>query len=300
MFKSLYIDKLTQAFTVKEPQQLLEFLFDNKVKKSKSATQSVLKRKLVLVNGKLVTQYDFLLKKGDRVEIMKLDQSKKEKRLKGLSIVYEDAHIIVIDKHSGLLSVGTEKEPFNNAFNIVGQYVKQRAKHEQLFVVQRVEREISGLMFFAKSLEAQSKFKKNWDYQVPKMQYRGVVQGVMPQAKGTIRSWLTENKNYQVFSNANNNGGIEAITDYKVIQSNEKYSLVDFELKTRHRNQVRAQMHQLSVPIVGDKTYGAKSNPLKRCLLHISELSIRHIANGKILTFNSDLPRVALKLVQEP
>lgn len=298
MDKLLSIDKVTQQFIVDKPIGLLDFLIDKKAKNSKNAIQSILRRKLILVNGKLITSYDYQLKKGDKVQIMKIDQSKKEKKLKGFSIVYEDKDLIVIDKNSGFLSVGTPKDPFNNAYQVLKDYVKKRSKRDEVFIVQRMERELSGLMFFVKNIAAQAKFKKNWDYMVPVMNYRGMIEGKLPQKNGTINSWLTENANLQVFSSAIDNGGIEAITEYDILDNNELYSLIDFRMKTRHRNQIRAQMHQLKIPIVGDKKYGSKTNPLKRCLLHISELTLRHPSTGKLMNFKSDLAKDATKLLK--
>lgn len=299
MTKVSNLDKITQSYIVERPINLMAFLEDKKIRNSKNAIKSVLRRKIVLVNNKLVTQYDYSLKNGDKVFIMKTDQTQKVKRLKGLSIVYEDNDLIIIDKNSGLLSVGTPKSPDNNAYHIVQSYINNKPKKETLFVVQRVERELSGLMFFVKSIYAQARFKKNWDYMVPKINYLGIISGKLPNTSGQIQSWLTENANLHIFSAPINNGGLEAITNYEILRTNEHLSLVNFEMKTRHRNQIRAQMQQLGTPIVGDKKFGAKFNPLKRTLLHISMLSLRHPITGKILTFKSDLSKEALKLVRE-
>lgn len=292
-------DKVNQVFQVKTNCELLNFLLENKVQKSKNATQSVLKRKLVNVNGKLVTKFDHPLKPGDRVEIMKYDQSKKVKKIKGLTIIYEDDSIIIIDKQAGLLSVATNKEIINNANNILSEYVRKSSKNAKIFVVQRLEREISGLMIFAKTLEAQVRYKKNWDYMVPNITYSGVVEGSLALGSFEIHSWLTDNKNFKVFSNPVDNGGLEARTACTVLDSNHQYSLLNFFPKTRHRNQIRAQMEQEGTPIVGDKKYGAKTNPLKRCILHISYLAVKHPVNGKLMEFRSELPAVAKKLTKE-
>ena len=299
MSRFQFKDKVNQILKVKEEDTLLEFLLINKVQKSKNAVQSLLRRKLINVNGKLITAFDHPLKLGDRVEIMKFDQSKKVKRIKGLTIIYEDDSMIIIDKQAGLLSVATDKEIFNNANYILSDYVKHSNKNTKVYVVQRLEREVSGLMVFAKTLEAQVRYKKNWDYMVPEIDYLGIVEGSLQQGNYELSSWLTNNKNLKVFSNAENNGGIEARTSYTVLDSNNKYSLISFDLKTKHRNQIRAQMEQLGTPIVGDKKYGAKTNPLKRTVLHISKLKIKHPVSGKLLSFSSDLPPIVKKLLKQ-
>lgn len=130
---------------------------------------------------------------------MKYDQSKKVKRIKGLTIVYEDDSIIIIDKQAGLLSVATDKEMFNNANAILSDYVKNSNSKAKVFVVQRLEREVSGLMVFAKTLEAQVRYKKNWDYMVPEIDYLGIVEGSLQPGDYEQTSWLTHNKNFKVF-----------------------------------------------------------------------------------------------------
>lgn len=290
-------DLITQQFKVKQASELLQFLIDNKIRKSKNAIQSVLRRRLITVNGKLVTQYNHALKPGDKVSVMKTDQAKKVKRLKGMTIVYEDDHIIVIDKEAGLLSVATDKEQAKTAYAILTEYVKKKKPINKIFVLHRLDREAAGLMVFAKDLDTQGKFQRNWNYIVPVYNMTAIVYGSMPEQQGTLRSWLTENKNFQVFSDSYDNGGQEAITHYKVLKNSTQYSLVEFRQETKRKNQIRAQLQQLQRPIVGDKKYGANTNPLKHMAYQASEMTIKHPSTGQIMEFKSPLSKVALKLV---
>lgn len=288
---------ITQQFRVNQPCGLLDFLLENNIRKSKNATQSVLRRKLITVNGKLVTQFDHPLKSGDKVAVMKTDQSKKIQRLRGMKIVYEDDRIIVIDKEAGLLSVATDKEQTKTAYGILTNYVKKKKDTNKIFVVHRLDREIAGLMVFAKDLDTQGKMQRNWNFIVPVYNMTAIVYGAMPAKEGTIRSWLTENKNFQVFSDSYDNGGMEAITHYKVLKNNEQYSYVEFRQETRRKNQIRAQMQQLQRPIVNDRKYGATSTPLRHIALQASTMKIKHPGTGRMLEFNSPMSKVALKLV---
>lgn len=290
-------DVITQQFKVKQESELLQFLIENNIRKSKNAIQSVLRRRLITVNGKLVTQYNHPLKPGDRVAVMKTDQAKKVKRLKGMSIVYEDDQIIVIDKESGLLSVATDKEQAKTAYAILTQHVKKKKPINKIFVLHRLDREASGLMVFAKDLDTQGKFQRNWNYLVPVYNMTAIVYGSMPEQSGIMKSWLTENKNFKVFSDSYDNGGQEAITHYKVLKNNEQYSFVEFKQETRRKNQIRAQLEQLQRPIVGDKKYGASTNPLKHMAFHASEMKIKHPSTGQVMEFKSPMSKVALKLV---
>lgn len=288
---------ITQQFRVKQSCGLLDFLIESKIRKSKNAIQSVLRRRLITVNGKLVTQFDHPLKPGDKVAVMKTDQAKKVKRLKGMSIVYEDDYIIVIDKESGLLSVATDKEQIKTAYAILTEYVKKKKRMDKIFVLHRLDREASGLMVFGKDLDTQGKFQRNWNYIVPVYNMTAIVNGTMPAKEGTIKSWLTENKNYHVFSDSYDNGGQEAVTHYKVLKNNEQYSLVEFKQETRRRNQIRAQLQQLQRPIVGDRKYGASTNPLKHMVFQATEMKIKHPVSGRMMEFKSPISKVALKLV---
>lgn len=292
-------DIITQQFVVNAPAELLNFLIEKKIRKSKNAIQSVLRRRLITVNGKLVTQYNHPLQKGDRVAVMKTDQLKKIKRLKGMSIVYEDDYLIVIEKESGLLSVPTEKEKVETAHGILMGYMKKKSKDGKVFVLHRLDREASGLMIFAKDKNIQGEIQRLWDFYVPVYNFVALVEGQMPDNKGQIRSWLTQNKNYHVFSCSFDNGGQEAVTDYKVIQSNGRYSLVSFNQLTKRRNQIRAQLQDLKCPIVGDRKYGASSSPIKRMAFHVDQIKIKHPVTKKTMEFKSAIPKTIMSLLNK-
>ena len=291
-------DIVTQQFTVESPSELLEFLIEKGIRKSKNAIQSVLKHRLILVNGKVVTQYNHSLKRGDKVSVMKFDQKKKLGRLQGLSIIYEDESIIVINKDSGLLSVATEREKVRTATAVLTNYVQKRSRTAKIFVLHRLDREASGLMLFAKSIEIQHAVKNDWDKYVLSYNFAIIVEGIMPKESGELRTWLTQNRNYQVFSSTFDNGGQEAISSYKVVKANERYSLVDFKQKTRLRNQLRAQLQQLQRPIVGDRKYGATSSPIKRVAMHVNEVKLKHPMTGKVLIFEAPIPKAMISLIK--
>lgn len=293
-------DIVLQELKASEDTQLLQFLLDKQVRKSRNAVKSLLAHKQIKVNNKLQTQFDFELKAGDRVSVMKFNQARKLNKMKGLTIVFEDEYIIVIEKEAGMLSVGTEKEKTLTIFNILNNYVKAKGKKDsRIFVLHRLDREISGLMIFSKDAETQSICQKNWDLIVPEHKYLAVVEGQLEPREGSIRSWLTENKNYMIFSSSFNNGGIEAISHYKTIAETKHCSLLEIELQTRRKNQIRAQLNQLKHPIVGDKKYGASSNPIKRIALHSQRMTIKHPISGQKLEFESNLPKAISQLITE-
>ncbi|NDV78233.1 RluA family pseudouridine synthase [Dysgonomonas sp. 511] len=293
-------DTVLQELKAGKPGELLEFLIEQQVRKSRNAVKSLLAHKQVKVNGKLITQFNHELQAGDKVEVMKFDQSRKEKRLKGLKIVFEDKHLIVIEKEAGFLSVSTDKEKQYTVYTSLNEYVKKKGKNERVFVLHRLDREVSGLLVFARNADIQGIFQKNWNNLVKSYTYTAVVEGVPERKKGTVRSWLTENKNFVMFSSPVDNGGVESVTHYKVIKSAGRYSLVNFDLETRRKNQIRVQMQMIGHPVVGDKKYGSKTNPIKRIALHASEMELKHPVTGEVLEFKSSLPKTMSQLLSTP
>lgn len=292
-------DKVLQEFKVKEPAELLEFLLNKQIRKSRNAIKSLLAHKQINVNGKLVTQFNLQLKTGDQVCVMKFNQARKKKKLSGLTIMFEDEYIIVVEKESGLLSVATEKEKQKTAFYILNQYVKTKKKDARIYVLHRLDREISGLMIFAKNEEVQTAFQKNWDRIISLYTYAAIIEGELTPADGKITSWLTENKNYMVFSSSIDNGGQLAVTQYKTMKQTKRYALVNFDMETRRKNQIRAQLNQLHHPVVGDKKYGASGNPIKRIAMHAQEMVLIHPVTSQKLEFKTTLPKTMQDFIEK-
>lgn len=292
-------DTVLQEIKVAEPAQLLEFLIAKNVRKSRNAIKSLLAHKQIKVNGKMVTQFDHDLNKGDFVEVMKFNQARKSKKLKGMTIVFEDQYLIVVEKDAGILSISTEKEKSGTAYGILNEYVKRENRNARALVLHRLDREMSGLMVFAKDQDVQTLFQTSWNKIVPVYTYVGVIYGSLKPEKGTIVSWLTENKNFVVFSSPTDNGGQKAITHYNVLKSDNRYSVITFDLETRRKNQLRAQLKMLNHPIVGDKKYGADSNPIKRMALHAQDMVIIHPITKERLEFKSPIPKKMSDLLAE-
>lgn len=281
-----------QEIKVTEAAELLTFLLDSKVRKSRNAIKSLLLHKQVKVNGQIVTQYNHLLKRGDVVSIHKHDHKLDEKKLKGLTVVYEDKSIIVIDKESGLLSVSTGKEMLKEtAYNIVSNYLRQKNALVKPYILFRLDREASGLMVFAKDPDLQEKMQKEWILHPPKRSYQAVVESPVVPASGTITSWLTENKNFVVFASEKDNGGQKAVTHYKTEKANNRYTLLKVNADTSRKNQIRVQLQFIGRPIVGDKKYGSKISPIRRIALHADELSFNHPVTKEKMHFISALPK---------
>lgn len=286
-----------QEFKVTKESELLAFLMEKKVKKSRSAIKSLLAHKQIVVNKQVVSQYNFLVKPGDAVSIEKHDRSHDKKLLKGLQIVFEDDYLVVIDKEEGLLSIATDREKRETAYSIVSNYIKHSDPEARIFVLHRLDRETSGLMMFAKSEKIQEIMQKKWDELITARTYQAIVEGKLEAGEGTVTSWLTENKNFKMFSSPKDNGGQKSITHYKTLKSNKYYSLLSLKLDTGRKNQIRVHLESLAHPIVGDKKYGSKHNPIRRMALHAYELSFVHPITGKQLEFTSPIPLKMRSLV---
>ena len=270
--------------------QLLDFLFEAMPDKSRTTVKSYLTKRRVQVNDLTTTQYNFPLRKGDRVTIGsgRVAPAPKSQQLR---IVYEDADIIVIDKRNGLLSIGTDKEQKRTAYYILSDYVKEQHPDNKIFVVHRLDRETSGLMMFAKSEKVQEQMQRGWHKLVLDRRYVAVIEGALPHNEGVIDAPLTQDRNHKMWVTRPGEGE-DATTYYTTLRRGKEYSLVDLRLVTGKKNQIRAHLEWKGTPIAGDKKYHAKTNPAGRVCLHAYKLSITHPTTGQELHFDTRIPKL--------
>lgn len=215
---------------------------------------------------------------------------KKEK----LDIVYEDKDIIVINKKTHLLTISTDNEKEKTLFHQVLLYLKKKNKNNKVFIVHRLDKDTSGLIVFAKNEQVKRKLQNNWEQS--KRGYVAVVHGVT-KVQETIKSYLMETKTLLVYVTNNQKDGKLAITSYKKIMNNNQYSLLDINIKTGRKNQIRVQLDSINHSIVGDKKYGnKKTDPLRRLCLHANYLSFIHPVTNKVLELQTDIPKNFIEL----
>ena len=210
--------------------------------------------------------------------------------LKKMDIVYEDKYLIIVNKPSGIFSISTLKEKEKTMYHEVYEYL--RKKNQRVFIVHRLDKDTSGLMLFAKNVDVKNYFQDNWDKVTRK--YVAVVEGVVKEDSKTIKNYLKENKNFVTYSDSN---GKLAITKYKKIRSNKMYSLLEIEILTGRKNQIRFSMMDIGHSIVGDKKYGSLTNPIHRLCLVATSLTFIHPVYKKEMTFNINIPKEFLSLV---
>ncbi len=270
-----------EKYIVKENEILIEFLKKTFSNLSKNNVKSLLHNEKVFVNGNMTTKYNYELNVGDTVEI-------REKVAKNIDIIYEDKDIIVINKPSGLLTVATEKEKNKTAYHLVMEYLKKKNKNNRIFVIHRLDKDTSGIIMFAKNERAKHLYQDNWNDIVKKRCYYAVIDGKMQKKEGTIKSYLKENGN-MVYSVKDRSGKL-AITEYKVLKERKNISLLDINLKTGRKNQIRVHMKENKTPILGDLKYGEKSKLINRLALHAYKLELINPVTKKLLTFEINMP----------
>jgi 23S rRNA pseudouridine1911/1915/1917 synthase len=189
-----------------------------------------------------------------------------------------------------MLSIATAKEKLLTTYSILSGHVKRENPNNRIFVVHRLDRDTSGIMMFAKSEEVQSAMQKAWHEAVIERTYVAVVEGLVENDEGTIRSFLKENKALIMYSTKVPGEGDEAITHYKVLRRGEAITLVEVKLETGRKNQIRVHMKELGHPVVGDKKYGAKTNLIGRTCLHARVLAFIHPVNGTEVRYETPVP----------
>ncbi|MEA1960862.1 MAG: RluA family pseudouridine synthase [Bacillota bacterium] len=288
--------KQTQLM-VSDPTELMIFLIQSIPNKSRNNIKSILSHRQVRVDGQVVTRHDHPLQKGQAVTV---DWSivRDEGQTKGVKILYEDADIIVVDKPAGLLSIASDKEKQFTAYHYLTDYVRAKNPEDRVFIVHRLDRDTSGVMLFAKNEKIKHELQDAWKEMVTDRAYVAVVEGRVEKQEGTIKSWLKETKTKMMYSSSIAEDGLEAVTDYKVLQTSSQYSLLELRLKTGRKNQIRVHMKDIGHSIIGDKKYGATTNPIGRLGLHAHILAFRHPVTGELMTYETEVPKRFSRLVK--
>ena len=277
-----------KEYVVKDSCELLDFLLKTFSSQSRNSVKSLLSSKKVSVNGAPVTQYNFQLVPKDVVYIS--NNVIRRKTRSNLPIIYEDDEIIVINKPNGLLSVASDNEKNSTAYRMVAEYVQQKDKHNRIFVVHRIDEDTSGVLMFAKNSKIQETFQEKWNDIVTKRGYYAIVEGHMEKPEDTIKSYLKKNAQNMMYSSKKSGDGQLAITHYKVLKESKDYSLLDVNIDTGRKNQIRVHLGERGHYIIGDDKYGNPSNPLKRLGLHAYCLEFKHPITNKKMRFLAKIP----------
>jgi len=210
--------------------------------------------------------------------------------LKGMGLIYEDRDIIVIDKPPGLLTMASATEKEKTAYHILTDYVRKGCAKspKRVFIVHRLDRDTSGIVIFAKSEAAKNSLQEGWDKTEKK--YLAVVYGKLPKKSGVITSYLAENVAHVVYSTQDKSVGKLSTTAYKVVKETRDFSVLEVELVTGRKNQIRVHFAESGHPVVGDAKYGKKDDIHKRMALFARSISFLHPWNGRRMLLEAKIP----------
>ena len=278
---------------VDKETQLLEYLYE-KLDMPKKRVKQYLTHGSIYVNNSKITQFDYKLLPGMNIAI---DTGSKNKVELPFDIIFEDEHIIVVNKPSGLLTISTEKEKEKTLFHIVREYLLSKNKYAKVFIVHRLDKDTSGIVVLAKDEKTKNKLQENWNEYVSLREYVGVVHGKLKNKEDKIVQNLKETKTNLVYVSKDKDGK-NAITNYKVIKENENYSMVSINIETGRKNQIRVAFATLNNPLVGDKKYGIKDNE-NRLYLHANRLKMYYPEIKKDILFEVQTPKEFKKIMEK-
>ena len=266
---------------------LLEYVI-SKSGESRSKVKATLQGRGIKVNGKVVTQFDFHLGKGDRIAVSK-HKNRNMFKSRYVKIVYEDRWIVVVEKNVGILSMAAGHSSLN-VKSVLDDYFHKSRQRCRAHVVHRLDRDTSGLMIYAKDIDTEQILEHNWHQIVYDRRYVAVVSGELENDNGTVSSWLQDNKAYVTYSSPVDNGGKYAVTHYHVLNRTTEHSLVEYKLETGRKNQIRVHSADMGHPVCGDVKYGNGDDPLHRLCLHAYMLCFTHPVTGERMEFATTIP----------
>ena len=261
---------------------------------SRTTLRQMLQTGRVRVNGEIEKNAKRDLVPHDLLEVA--EKSLAAALPPGLAILHEDRDVIVVLKANGLLTVATERERDTTAQAYLNAYLGDKKGEERIQVVHRLDRETSGVLVFAKNAYAREQLKEQFAAHSVDRVYVAIVEGMMDPEEGTYRSWLRERKDLKMVSGPEHPDAKYAVTHYRTVRTNARYSMLEVTLETGRKNQIRAHLSEAGHPVIGDRMYGSTINPIDRLGLHAKLLGFRHPVTGKHLVFTAPTPPSFRKL----
>jgi len=280
-----------EQIKVTKEDTILNVISSKKQYLSKKKIKQYIKYNMIEVNNKVIKSSNYITKENDIITIY---YDKKIINDSNIEILYEDKDIIAINKPSGLLSISNEKEKDITAFKMVREYVRKNNPNTFIFTIHRLDEATSGVLMFAKNEKTKKLFQDNWNNIVKKRIYIAAVEGTIKK-DGVFHTFLKESKTGMVYSSKDKNGK-EAITEYKVLKNKNNITLLEVNILTGRRNQIRVHLSENNTPILGDKKYGSKTKT--RLMLHAKTLELLDPRTNKILTITKEEPQEFRKIME--
>ena len=211
--------------------------------------------------------------------------------MKKLNIIFEDKNLLIVDKPAKQLTIKTNKQEKNTLYEEASNYVKKKHPKNKVFIVNRLDRDTSGIVVFAKNESLKKELQDRWN-DIAIRKYIAIVEGKMTKNRGTYKSYLVEDKFLKTHSTNDRKKGKLAITHYEVINEMNGYSVLDIKIDTGRKNQIRVHLSEDNHPIVGDKKYNARRNPISRLGLHAYYLELKVPEYKESLVLETKLPQV--------
>lgn len=277
--------------TVKEPGLLLDFLLELMQTTKKKTCRQMLKFNGVKVDGVIVKRANFEVTPGQVIEVKRVNKTSANRARStkdGFRVHYEDKTIIVVEKPAGLLSTSTDHEKNQTMHAQLNEYL-QACEGGRAYTVHRLDRSVAGLMVFAKTLSAQTDLQIGWKHANKK--YVALVEGLPEKPEGRIETWLEEISSYEVkVSNDASPKAKFSTTEYSTRKTFGNFSLLDINLLTGRRHQIRVHLAHIGCPIVGDPVYGSGARYTHDIRLFAYFLNFRHPGTGRMTTFKVPIP----------
>lgn len=276
--------------TVKKESELLAYLYDN-LEMPKKRIKQYLTHGSVYVNNNKITKYNYRIVPGMTIII----ETSNKKTDFPFEILLEDNSILIVNKPSGLPIFTKDKE--SSLYYMIKQYLLEKNKNEHAFLIENLEKEVSGIVIFAKDQKTKKRMQDNWKEYVIYQNFVAVLNGRLPkETKQHIVQYLKENKANLVYASKDKTGQ-EAIMDYKVLKENQHYSLVEVTVKNKIKHQVRVGFESINYPVLGDQKYGNKEEKMPRLFLHHNRIKFYYPEIKKEILIETPIPKDFKKIV---
>jgi 23S rRNA pseudouridine1911/1915/1917 synthase len=206
-------------------------------------------------------------------------------------LVYEDQDLLVVEKPAGLLTIATTKERRRTLYAYLYDRQKEQRPPGRIFIVHRLDRDVSGLLVFAKTPEAKEALQDQFKSRRAGRAYVALVEGIITEDAFTVRTLLGETKTLRVFTTDDPRRGKSAVTHVKVLSRQRGRTLVEVTLETGRKHQIRVHLAERGHPVVGDRRYGTPLRGTNQLALHAARLRFKHPRTRKIMEFESPPPR---------
>lgn len=281
--------------TVRAAAPLLDALATLFPDSSRTTLRQMLQTGRVRVNGEVEKNAKRELVQGDVIDVG--EKTSTIALPPGLSILHEDDDVIVVLKAQGLLTVATERERETTAQAYLNAYLKAKGERERIHVVHRLDRETSGVLVFARKFAAREALKELFAAHDVERVYIAIVEGTLEPPRGTFRSHIRERRDLRMESVDAHPDAKLAITHYRTLQTNGRYTMLEITLETGRKNQIRTHLSEAGHPVIGDRLYGSEINPIGRLGLHAKLLGFRHPTTGEKMVFTAPVPDSFRRLV---